>query len=72
MTCSLGVATFPEAGKDWDALFKAADAALYSSKRGGRNRATAWMPTRDTAERRGEGRLVTLTALSSKRKAGGA
>jgi diguanylate cyclase (GGDEF)-like protein len=72
VTCSLGVATFPEAGKDWDALFKAADAALYSSKRGGRNRATAWVPTPGTADRRGEGRLVTLTALPSKRKAGGA
>ncbi len=44
VTCSLGVATFPEAGRDWDALFKAADEALYVSKRGGRNRSTAWTP----------------------------
>ena len=28
VTCSVGVATFPEAGRDWETLFKAADAAL--------------------------------------------
>jgi diguanylate cyclase (GGDEF)-like protein len=44
VTCSLGVATFPEAGKDWEALFKSADEALYASKHGGRNRSTAWSP----------------------------
>jgi two-component system cell cycle response regulator len=42
VTCSVGVATFPEAGGSWNELFKAADAALYVSKRGGRNRSTAW------------------------------
>jgi diguanylate cyclase (GGDEF)-like protein len=42
VTCSIGVATFPEAGRDWEALFKAADEALYVSKRSGRNRCTAW------------------------------
>ncbi|HEY6557073.1 MAG TPA: sensor domain-containing diguanylate cyclase [Polyangiaceae bacterium] len=44
VTCSLGVATFPNAARSWDALFKATDEALYASKRGGRNRATAWSP----------------------------
>ncbi|HMJ15420.1 MAG TPA: sensor domain-containing diguanylate cyclase, partial [Polyangiaceae bacterium] len=44
VTCSLGVATFPGAGQTWDTLFKATDEALYVSKRGGRNRATAWSP----------------------------
>jgi two-component system, cell cycle response regulator len=44
ITCSLGIATFPEAGRDWDALFKAADEALYASKRAGRNRSIAWTP----------------------------
>jgi diguanylate cyclase (GGDEF)-like protein len=38
VTCSLGVATMPQSGSDWDTLFKAADDALYVSKRGGRNR----------------------------------
>src|SRR6202043_1073922 len=28
VTCSIGLATFPEAGTSWDALFKAADEAL--------------------------------------------
>lgn len=42
--CSVGVATFPAAGKDWDTLFKATDEALYASKRGGRNRVSVWSP----------------------------
>jgi two-component system cell cycle response regulator len=42
VTCSIGVAIFPEAGGDWESLFKAADEALYVSKRSGRNRCTAW------------------------------
>ena len=29
VTCSVGIATFPEAGQTWDELFKAADEALY-------------------------------------------
>lgn len=44
VTCSLGVATYPAAGADFDELFKASDEALYVSKRSGRNRATAWTP----------------------------
>ncbi len=48
-TCSVGVATFPAAGKEWEALFKATDEALYVSKRGGRNRATAWNPRLSSA-----------------------
>lgn len=46
VTCSLGVATFPEAGTEWETLFKAADDALYVSKRSGRNRSTPWAPRR--------------------------
>ena len=45
VTCSIGVATFPEGGQNWDALFKAADEALYISKRSGRDRCTAWRAT---------------------------
>jgi two-component system cell cycle response regulator len=44
VTCSIGIATRPRAGQEWDALFKAADEALYASKRAGRNRVTAWTP----------------------------
>ncbi|HMA93986.1 MAG TPA: GGDEF domain-containing protein, partial [Polyangiaceae bacterium] len=40
VTCSVGVATYPTAGQDWDTLFKSADEALYVSKRNGRNRVT--------------------------------
>ncbi|MEM9696365.1 MAG: GGDEF domain-containing protein, partial [Myxococcota bacterium] len=39
-TCSVGIATYPDAGASWEALFAAADEALYASKRGGRNQAT--------------------------------
>ncbi len=39
---TIGVATVPDAGQRWDELFKAADEALYVSKRSGRNRTTAW------------------------------
>jgi diguanylate cyclase (GGDEF)-like protein len=38
VTCSVGTATFPAFGQDWDTLFKSADEALYASKHGGRNR----------------------------------
>lgn len=43
-TLSVGIATFPGVGKSWDEVFKAADEALYASKRGGRDRATVWEP----------------------------
>jgi diguanylate cyclase (GGDEF)-like protein len=44
VTCSVGVASFPAAGKTWEALFKSTDDALYASKRGGRDRVTVWSP----------------------------
>lgn len=44
VTCSVGIATYAEGISGWDALFKAADDALYVSKRSGRNRCTAYAP----------------------------
>jgi diguanylate cyclase (GGDEF)-like protein len=44
VTCSVGVAPCPAAGHTWEQLFKATDEALYTSKRGGRNRVTVWNP----------------------------
>jgi diguanylate cyclase (GGDEF)-like protein len=44
VTCSIGIATYPQGGKDWEELFKATDEALYASKRGGRDRVTTWSP----------------------------
>jgi diguanylate cyclase (GGDEF)-like protein len=44
VTCSIGIATFPRAGNDWDAIFKSTDEALYASKHAGRNRVTQWNP----------------------------
>ncbi|MEJ0071129.1 MAG: GGDEF domain-containing protein [Pseudomonadota bacterium] len=37
-TVSIGVAAFPEAGDNVEALLKSADQALYAAKQGGRNR----------------------------------
>jgi diguanylate cyclase (GGDEF)-like protein len=48
-TCSVGIATFPEVGESWSELFKAADEALYVSKRQGRDRATIYDPRRQSA-----------------------
>jgi diguanylate cyclase (GGDEF)-like protein len=41
VTVSIGLASFPADGRDGDTLVRAADEALYASKRGGRNRVTA-------------------------------
>ncbi len=49
VTCSVGVSTFPQAGSTWETMFKAADEALYVSKRSGRDRSTAWRPQRKAA-----------------------
>jgi diguanylate cyclase (GGDEF)-like protein len=67
VNCSVGVATFPEAGQSWEALFKAADDALYVSKRSGRDRSTAWRGK--GVEPRGEGKLASVAGLTSKRRA---
>jgi diguanylate cyclase (GGDEF)-like protein len=37
-TVSIGIATFPEHGRDWPSLLKRADDALYEAKRAGRAR----------------------------------
>lgn len=49
VTCSIGVSTYPDAGQDWETLFKGADEALYVSKRTGRNRTTPWSPRNKAA-----------------------
>jgi diguanylate cyclase (GGDEF)-like protein len=50
-TVSIGVASFPEHGSDLDAIFKAADDAMYSAKRKGKNRViTAGAAARIDAE----------------------
>lgn len=38
LTISIGVASFPEHGADYDTLVRAADSALYKAKKRGRNR----------------------------------
>ena len=41
VTCSLGVATFPDHANSRERLFESADRALYKAKHGGRNRVEA-------------------------------
>ena len=38
ITSSIGIALYPDAGTDFDTLYKNADTALYESKRLGKNR----------------------------------
>ncbi len=52
VTCSIGIATFPDAGETWEEMFKASDEALYVSKRSGRDRSTAWTPQARAAHER--------------------
>jgi two-component system, cell cycle response regulator len=42
VTCSVGIASLPDAAQDWEGLFKAADESLYVSKRSGRDQCTVW------------------------------
>ncbi len=49
VTCSIGIAVYPEAGASWESLFKGADLALYASKQGGRNRVTVHAPGRSAS-----------------------
>jgi len=48
LTVSIGLAAFPDDGKNQDELLRAADEALYQSKREGRNRVTQYQ-RRDAA-----------------------
>jgi diguanylate cyclase (GGDEF)-like protein len=40
LTCSIGVAAFPEHGRDRETLLKMADETMYDSKKAGKNRVT--------------------------------
>jgi diguanylate cyclase (GGDEF)-like protein len=46
ITLSIGVALFPDHGRSLEALFQAADAALYQAKRAGRDQVAVADPLR--------------------------
>ncbi|ATU95193.1 histidine kinase (plasmid) [Phyllobacterium zundukense] len=48
ITCSMGVATFPQDGSDAETLLKNADAAMYQAKNGGRDSFQFFTPEMNT------------------------
>lgn len=48
ITASMGVATYPEHGADYQLVFDAADTALYASKSKGKNRVTVAHPVKSS------------------------
>ncbi len=61
-TCgaSVGIALYPQHGRDSQELLRCADIALYESKRAGRARATLFVPALDTELRSRHERLAAL------------
>ena len=51
LSCSIGVACFPEDGTTYEALYRCADQALYAAKVAGRNRCVAFSTLGKEAER---------------------
>ncbi|MBS2030579.1 MAG: diguanylate cyclase [Deltaproteobacteria bacterium] len=81
VTISVGVASFPEDASELEVLIDAVDSALYQSKRGGRNKVTAFAkgmeehPGRErgkkaAAQARGEQAPAVITATEAMQAAG--
>ena len=49
MGISIGIALYPADGKDFDALLRSADTAMYNAKNGGKNRCRLFSPEMDRA-----------------------
>lgn len=47
---SMGIAQYPQHGEDYSALLKNADAAMYRSKKAGKNRVTVFTPSQDSSD----------------------
>ena len=60
VSCSIGIATFPDDGADQDSVLLAADRACYASKRSGRGRIST---SQDGLELAAEFRLTTPTPV---------
>ncbi|HEY3451916.1 MAG TPA: diguanylate cyclase [Myxococcales bacterium] len=60
VTISLGVATFPADAETMERLVDAVDSALYASKRGGRNKVTAYSAGMELADGRERGPLAEM------------
>jgi len=49
ISASMGVATYPDNGMDFDRVFEAADTAMYASKTSGKNKVSVAQPARQRA-----------------------
>ncbi|MFL5343228.1 MAG: diguanylate cyclase [Hyalangium sp.] len=65
VTISIGVASFPEDASEQETLVDCVDAALYASKRGGRNKVSAYEPGMEIHPGRERGPHTTRPADSS-------
>jgi diguanylate cyclase (GGDEF)-like protein len=69
MTISLGVCAPPPGEPfDFEAIFQAADSAVYAAKDAGRGRASAAQPAKDSSRTKGEGRAGSPDHTSPKKK----
>ncbi len=66
VTISLGVSTFPTDAETMERLVDGVDSALYASKRGGRNKVTAYAAGMELADGRERGPLADLTEAKAK------
>ena len=72
LSISIGVASFPDDASDSEMLVRAADAALYEAKHGGRNLVVLATPTRFSAEDHGVIPLDPVPRPGGDRSGGGA
>ncbi len=65
ITASWGVATFPVHGESWEGIISTADAALYLSKRNGRNRVSSALDLNKPAEEQAAIPVISRDSSSS-------
>lgn len=67
VTCSIGIALYPENGNDFNSLYQSADHALYQAKKQGKNRYVLYNPDRSLGEGK-TGYSFLGTAIDSEKR----